>query len=159
MSPAENKILIRRYIQEVVNEGKIATVDELFSPELSMHLPLSRTPLYGLEGFKQLIGHTLRVFPDRKMHIEHMVAEEDTVAIRATFRGSYYGEPLGHDSPRKIADGVTPIVSVTGMTFFRIEDRKIAEVWLEEDFIEVLRQLGIPAVFPSELALLKGWSN
>ena len=34
------------------------------------------------------------------------------------------------------------------------------EIWNEENFVEALRQLGIPAVFPPELALAKGlWAN
>ena len=53
-----------------------------------------------------------------------------------------------------------PIVLISGIAIFRIFDGKIAEIWHEENFIEALRQLGIPAPFPPELALAKGvWQN
>jgi len=45
------------------------------------------------------------------------------------------------------------------MTLFRIERRKIGEVWVEENFLEVLRQLGISVTFPPELPCIKGWAN
>ena len=41
-----------------------------------------------------------------------------------------------------------PIVLVSGIVIFRILDGKIAEIWHEENFIEALRQLGIPTIFP-----------
>jgi predicted ester cyclase len=155
MSSEENKAIIRRYFQEVLNEGKIEVVDELVTTKLASHQPPFRATLYGREVLKQLIGYNLIVFPDRRVDIEDIVAEEDKVAVRGTFRGTYHGAPLGDDSSCKIADGVMPVVCISGMAIFRIEDKKIAEFWVEEDFVEALRQLGIPAVFPPELALVK----
>jgi predicted ester cyclase len=159
MSTEENKTIIRRYFQEVLNEGKIEVVDELVATEVALHQPPFRATLHGLEVLKQLIGYNRTVFPDRRVDIEDIVAEADKVAVRGTFRGTYHGAPLGHESPRKIADGVMPVVLVSGMAIFRIDATKIAEVWTEEDFVEALRQLGIPAVFPPELALVKGWTS
>src|SRR5436190_14118876 len=123
MPTEENKAIVRRYVQEVVNEGKIELVDSLFSTDLAFHLPHLHGPLRGREIFKQLIGQTRIVFPDMRMDIEDIVAEADKVFTRGTFRGSYHGAPL---SAWKIADGVVPIVLI------RIEHRKIGEVWVEE---------------------------
>ena len=159
MSTEENKAIVRRYVQEVVNEGKIELVDSIFASELAFHLPHFTAPLRGREILRQLIGQTRTVFPDMRMDIQDILAEADKVFTRGTFQGTYHGTPLGWQSPRKIADGIMPIVLIPGMTLFRIEDRKIGEVWVEENFVEVLRQLGIPAQFPPELACIKGWSN
>jgi hypothetical protein len=61
---------------------------------------------------------------------------------------------------RKISDKVMPIVLISGIAIFRIVEKKIGEMWHEENFIEALRQLGIPAAFPPELAIAKGlWQN
>jgi hypothetical protein len=61
---------------------------------------------------------------------------------------------------RRIADKVMPIMLVSGIAIFRVLDGKITEIWHEENFIEALRRLGIPAIFPPELALAKGlWQN
>jgi steroid delta-isomerase-like uncharacterized protein len=155
----ENKAIVRRYVQEVVNEGKIEVINSVFATELALHLPHFPRPLRGREILRQLIGQTRTVFPDMRMDIEDIVAEADKVFTRGIFQGTYHGAPLGRQSPCKIADGVMPIVLISGMTLFRIEAGKIGEVWIEENFLEGLRQLGIPAVFPPELACIKGWSN
>src|SRR5204863_500519 len=96
------------------------------------------------------------VFPDGHVDVEDIIAERDKVSARGTFRGTYQGIPL----ERRIADKVMPIVLISGIAIFRILDGKIEEIGHEENFIEALRQLGIPAVFPPELALVKGlWQN
>jgi predicted ester cyclase len=164
MSTEENKAIVRRYVQEVVNEGKIELVDSIFASELAFHLPHFTGSLRGREILRQLIGQTRTVFPDMRMDIQDILAEADKVFTRGTFQGTYHGTPLGGSC--KIADGVMPIVLIPGMTLFRIqagnrrrEGPQICEVWIEENFVEVLRQLGIPARFPPELACIKGWSN
>ena len=159
MSTESNKAIVRRYVQEVVNEGKIELIDSIFAKELAFHLPNFKGPLRGREIFRQLIGQTRIVFPDMHMEIEDILAEGDKVFTRGTFCGTYHGTPLWHQSANKIAEGIMPIVLIAGMTLFRIEAGKISEVWVEENFLEVLRQLGIPVVFPPELASIKGWNN
>src|SRR5262245_33372671 len=159
MSIEANKAIVRRYVQEVVNEGNIELLDSLFASELVLKLPHFPGPLRGRKILKQLIGQSRIAFPDMHMDIEDMIGEGDKVFTRGTFRGTYHGAPLGRQSPCKIADGIMPIVLIPGMTLFRIEAGKISEVWVEENFVEVLRQLGIPVEFPPELACIKGWSN
>jgi steroid delta-isomerase-like uncharacterized protein len=159
MSTEENKAIVHRYVQEVVNEGKIELVDSIFASELAFHLPHFPGPLRGREILRQLIGQTRTLFPDMRMDIQDILAEADKVFTRGTFQGTYHGAPLGGQSPCKIADGVMPIVLIPGMTLFLIKAGRIAEVWVEENFVDVLRQLGIPALFPPELACIKGWSN
>jgi hypothetical protein len=47
MSIAENKAIFRRFVDEVMNQGKIAAIDELTAPDLSntnnFHLEYRRT--------------------------------------------------------------------------------------------------------------------
>ena len=159
MSTEENKAIVRKYVQELVNEGKLELFDRIFAKELALHLPHFTGPLRGREILRQLIGQTRTVFPDMRLDIEDIVAEGDKVFTRGIFRGTYHGAPLGRQSPCKIADGIMPIVLISGMTLFRIEGGTIAEFWVEENFVEALRQLGIPAEFPPELACIKGWHN
>ena len=159
MSTEKNKVIVRRYVKELVNEGRIEIVDTIFASELAFHLPHFPGPLRGRDILIQLIAQTRKVFPDMHMEILDIIAEADKVFTRGTFQGTYHGTPLGLQSPCKIADGVMPIVLIPGMTLFRFEAGKICEVWVEENFVEALRQLGIPASFPPELACIKGWHN
>ena len=157
MSTEENNTLVLRYVQEVLNEGKVESVDALCTPELLIHLPHFPGALRGREPLKQLVRYNRIVFPDGHVDVEDIIAERDKVSARGMFRGTYHGTPL----ERRIANEVRPILLISGIAIFRILDGKmICEMWHEENFIEALRQLGIPAVFPPELALAKGlWQN
>src|SRR5262245_20382852 len=118
MSTEENKALIRRYVHDVLNQGKIELVDSLCAPELLHHLPQFSGPLRGREMLKQLINYNRTVFPDRCVQIEDILAEADRVAVRATFRGTYHGAPLAPHAanpPCEIADGVMPVVLMSGI--------------------------------------------
>jgi predicted ester cyclase len=157
VSTTENTTLVLRYVQEVLNEGKVESVDLLCATELLIHVPHFPAGALRVRAvLKQLINYNRIVFPDGHVDVEDTIAERDKVSARGTFRGTYHGIPL----ERRIADKVMPIVLVSGIAIFRVLDGKIAEIWHEENFIEVLRQLGIPAIFPPELALAKGlWAN
>ena len=156
MITAENTALVLRYVQEVLNEDRLETVDLLCAAELLIHVPHLPEALRGRAILKQLFNYNRIVFPDGHVDVEDIIAERDKVSARGTFRGTYQGIPL----ERSIADKVMPIVLISGIAIFRILDGKIEEIWHEENFIEALRQLGIPAVFPPELALAKGlWAN
>ena len=156
MITAENTALVLRYVQEVLNEDRLETVDLLCAAELLIHVPHLPEALRGRAILKQLINYNRIVFPDGHVDVEDIIAERDKVSARGTFRGTYQGIPL----ERRIADKVMPIVLISGIAIFRILDGKIEEIGHEENFIEALRQLGIPAVFPPELALVKGlWQN
>jgi len=157
VSTEENKALVLRYVQEVLNKGSIESIDSFCAPELLIHLPHLPGALRGREALKQLVRYNRIVFPDGHVDVEDIIAEQDKVSARGTFRGTYHGTSL----ERRIADEVRPILLISGIAIFRILDGKmICEMWHEENFTEALRQLGIPAAFPPELALAKGlWQN
>ena len=156
MSIADNTALVLRYVQEVLNEGRVESIDLLCASEVLVHIPHLPEVLRGSAVLKQLLNYNRIVFPDGHVDVEDTIAERDKVSARGTFRGTYHGVPL----ERRIADKVMPIVLISGIAIFRVMDGKIAEIWHEENFVEALRQLGIPPVFPPELALAKGlWTN
>jgi predicted ester cyclase len=73
-------------------------------------------------------------FPDASWTIEDIIAEEDTAAVRVTFRGTQQAEFLGI-APR----GKT--VAMPAMAFIRIVDGKLAETWLLRDRPTLIAQL------------------
>jgi predicted ester cyclase len=87
-----------------------------------------------------------RVVPDRRRTIEDMVAEGDRVAVRWTDRGTHAGTlDLGsHGS----FPGTGRPLELTGMSFFRVATGQIAEQWIEEDLLGLLRLLGAVAPAP-----------
>jgi predicted ester cyclase len=78
-------------------------------------------------------------FPRYELIAEDMVAEDDKVAVRATFRGTQTGEFFGIPATGKE-------VTVSLMLIYRIANGKIVEHWMNADQLSLMQQLeAIPA--------------
>lgn len=92
--------------------------------------------LHGPDEILEFLNAHFETFPDYTGETDAMIAQDDTVAVRYTVRGTHTGEyrdvePTGHT------------VEWTGMAMYRIEDGRIAEIWLEEDRLGLLEQLEV----------------
>jgi len=65
-----------------------------------------------------------------------MIAEEDKIAVRWTVTGTQKGEFMGIPPTGKK-------VRFEGMTVYRFEGDKVAEMWWVSNEIAILRQLGV----------------
>lgn len=75
-------------------------------------------------------------FPDFTHQIDGLVAEDDWVAARLTFRGTHQAEFQGIPSTGNS-------VTFGGVQFFRVEDGQICESWMLDDNLSLLQQLGM----------------
>jgi predicted ester cyclase len=77
----------------------------------------------------------LKSFPDQRVTIETLVAEGDYVAGYATYTGTQEGPmPPFPASGKKVESKF--------LSLFRLEEGKIAELWVEWDNLAMLKQLG-----------------
>jgi steroid delta-isomerase-like uncharacterized protein len=136
MSTEQNKTIVRRYWEEVW-KGNLAVVDELIAADFDGH-PAPSDPDFGRgpAGQKQLIGLYRGAFPDMRMTIDDMVADEDRVVLRWTAHGTNTGEMMGMPATGKPA-------TVTGIVFNRLAGGKIVEGWGNFDALGMLQQLGV----------------
>jgi steroid delta-isomerase-like uncharacterized protein len=94
MGASDNKAVVRRMFDEVVNNGRTELIDELFDPAFT-----SRTPQGEMdrEGFKAFVAAWRSAFPDIRCEVSDLTAEDDRVAwaVRATgtHRGDFNGIP------------------------------------------------------------------
>jgi predicted ester cyclase len=123
MSAEENKAVVRRE-QEVLwnHTGDLDATKELYAAGQA-------------EAAKQEAANFRQGFPDVISTIEDLIAEGDKVVARwrsrATHQGEYMGiAPTGNE------------VEFTGISFYRIEEGKIAESWSVEDQLGLMRQIG-----------------
>ena len=135
MSREANKALVRRWVEEVVNKGNLAAIDELLALDYLDHTNPPGWPL-GREGHKQIIALYHTAFPDFRYTVEHAVAEGDMVVVRGSYDMTQEGEFFGIAPTGKQ-------VTTTGMHLFRIADNKILEHWCNNDDLGVMRQLGV----------------
>jgi steroid delta-isomerase-like uncharacterized protein len=130
----ENKIIMRRALEEVVNKGNLELVDELVAPNFVDHTPFPGLPP-DREGIRQTIRMLREAFPDIQVTNEDMIAEGDKVVSRQVTRGTHKGEFMGVPATDKE-------VAWTGILIFRIIDSKIVDQWLEQDAMGLMQQLG-----------------
>lgn len=136
-----NKELVRRYYEEAFNAGKTELLEELIAEDVINHDPVSDETLSpaeatGYEGFVRHVEAASSAFSDASVTIEDMVAEDDLVAVRFTFEGTFDGVYAGFEPTGERVSSPT-------MVFFRCVDGKIAERWAVSDDLDFLQQLNI----------------
>ncbi len=119
MSSEQNKLLIRRYIEQVVNTGHVDRIDQFISPDYTEVYDSKRYPL-GIEGAKEHILGVRRTYPDLTLTIEQQIAEGDWVVSCITARGTHRGEWMGIKPTGKV-------LTYTGVNVDRIVDGRIVE--------------------------------
>ena len=135
MTVEGNKAIVRRFVEEVQNQGNLAAVDELLAPNFVNHTAPPGVPA-DREGIKQLSHMFLAAFPDGAMTIEDMIAEGDRVVTRKTFRGTHTGELMGiPPTGKQVAIGLIDIVRLVG--------GRAVESWHAADNLGMLQQLGV----------------
>ena len=139
MSSETNKMMARRFFEEVFNGGKLDAVSDIFAPNHVIEGPGALPGLpRGPEGMHKFVSFYRHAFPDTHFTIDEQVAEGDTVVTRWTAQGTQTGEMSGMGIP------VTGRpVTVTGMTVDRIKNGKIVETWAVFDQFSMLQQLGV----------------
>ena len=139
MSTEDNKAVVRRFYEEVVNQKKRAVLDEVFDPNLVDHFAPPGTP-GGLEGARQTFDMFLTAFPDLHFTVEDLIEEGDRVAARVTMSGTQQGAFMGVPPTGKH-------VTITGIDINRFVGGKSVEHRVEMDAFGMMQQLGvIPAL-------------
>lgn len=143
MSVAENKALVRRYWDEVVNLGKLDVIDEICAPDYVLHAP--DHDVHGPEGVRQQLADYRAAFPDLHAEVVDEVAEGEKVVQRVVARGTHRGELFGIPPTEKT-------VTITGIVISRVAVGKIVEEWEVIDLLGVLQQVdAIPALEPEDV--------
>ncbi len=140
MSTEQNKSIVRRYIEEVLNQGNVDVADEIIAVGY-----VGRSCTYGseqersgLDRIKQFAGEQRTAAPDWHITIEEMIAEGDKVVVRA----------FGSGTPQRVysrmpAEAVGKRITVPWIAIYRLEKGKIVEAWVLGDRLGVLQQAGV----------------
>ncbi len=140
MSLEENKLLVRRYFEDVPHNP--SACDEIFAPRFLFHTiqHASITPQTvesDPQSEKAANEWLAKVWsPEWCMTVDEMIAERDRVMVRWTFHGRQVGEYAGLLPTNKD-------VTYSGINIFRVENGKIAEVWDIADRLWLWQQLGV----------------
>lgn len=119
-----NRAVVHRLVDEVMNGGRLDSVDELYAPSLSAVA-------------KRWIAPFRTSFTDVHMDIVDLIAEGDKVVGRFTCSGTHLGEWLGHAPTGRRFEAIAEVY------IFRFHEGRIAEAWGIEDTLTRLEQLGL----------------
>ena len=134
MSTEDNRALLRRYMSEVWEHGEPEAVKRFVAPSYRRHTSPATQPL-DLAGQIQRLKGFREAFPDIGIQVENVIAEDDSIALRSTLRGTHLGQFLGiPPTGRKVTVNIIDVI--------RIEDGLFAEHWGGPDLFDLLRQLG-----------------
>lgn len=132
----ENKAIARLFWQEGWKQGNQAVFDEICATGLVNHDP-TLPQVINVEAYKEHVALYTTAFPAvAGVDIQDLIAEEDKVVVRWTWRVTHEGEymaipPTGNH------------MTMTGITIHRFADGKVAENWHNYDALGFMQQLGV----------------
>jgi steroid delta-isomerase-like uncharacterized protein len=135
VSESENVSVIARFLEEVINQGRLEQADELVAVDFVELEPLPGQR-QGREGLKEVIGMLRAAFPDIHWIVEETVASGDKVVTRFTWTGTHRGTFLGVPASGRS-------VSVKGVVIDRLVAGKMADSRILMDNFTMMQQLGV----------------
>ena len=119
-----NKSLVRRLVEEIMNQGKLELLDELCAPALAAQ-------------FREAFTEFRAGFPDWQEELVELVAEGDHIAGRFTCSGTHLGPFMGQAATGKRMEGINEVI------LFRVREGRLTEAWALEDTWTRMEQLGL----------------
>jgi predicted ester cyclase len=131
---AENKALLRRMVDQVLNGKNLDVIPELVAENYIDHNAAAGQQ-QGIKAFIEARVKRNTAFPDWHVALDEVIAEGDRVVARATGRGTHRGLFMGIAPTGKS-------VTTNWTVIYRVVDGKLAEHWINSDDLGLLRQLG-----------------
>ncbi|NCF67531.1 MAG: hypothetical protein GWP61_16320 [Chloroflexi bacterium] len=131
-----SRMVVKRYFEELLIGHDLDVLAEIASPDILIHptaMPCEAS-YYGMGGVGNWLGEDWKAFPDLTVADYSMVAERNIVAARWTARGTSKGNYL-------MLPPTGAAVEYTGVSMYRIEGSKIAEIWETRNRLGIMRQL------------------
>jgi predicted ester cyclase len=124
MSTEQNKLLVRRLVEEAVLQHDVEILDELVAGDF-------------VEAAKRWVRPFQRAFPDFEMKVVELIAEGDKVVAHFKCSGTHLGEWLGVPATGRRFEDVDEVY------IFEVHGAKLVSAFGVEDNLARLRQLGI----------------
>ena len=139
MTPEENKAMVRRWFEDVINGGDLDAVDVICAqcaPSFVVIKGVDPDAQGGLGGVKALVQSFRNSFPDLRFTIEDQIAEGNKVVSRVSVEGTHTGEFMGIPPTNKR-------FSIKGVSIWLVGETKLVEEWVSWDTFGMMQQLGV----------------
>jgi len=137
-----HEALVRSYFHDVLDQGKVQLINEIFHPQCVMHRPGGT--VVGIDSVKDVANRTKETFAQFETKIHDIFGSADRLVARL----SHSGVGRGMWSSRFGNYDVTgKAVTWDAMAIFRFEDQKIIEEWVNRDELGMILQFGLLETF------------
>ena len=132
-----NSELIRQWFEEVWNQGREETINELCAKEAVGHgQTTDGSDIVGPDHFRQFWQSFRSAFTSIQVEIHRTLDEGDMAMAQWTLSAKHTGSFLGVAPTGKL-------ITTTGMSLQRFAAGKIVEAWDNWDQLAVMAQLGV----------------
>jgi steroid delta-isomerase-like uncharacterized protein len=131
----EQNIAVQRRIFECVNAGTLEPLREVIAEDAVDYDP-APAQVPGPQGFIDFFADLRRAFPDARLQLDRMVADDDYVATAYTLIGT-------HEGPFRGVVGTGHRVEAHGVQLARFIDGRLIERWGKVDELGVLAQIAV----------------
>jgi steroid delta-isomerase-like uncharacterized protein len=132
--PEDNRSIVRRFIEETINQGQIDAATRFVWEDVVEQVPFpGQGP--GVEGLKDVLRGMRNAFPDLHFSVEEQIAEGDKVLTRFEWTGTHRGDFLGVPATGRSA-------KVWGMVIDKFQSGRIKETRIIMDIFGLMMQLG-----------------
>jgi predicted ester cyclase len=128
-----NRTLIRSYIDEIFNKHNLSSIERYFGGDSIESSPKSGK--HGV-GSGQFISEFFKAFPDWRVTIEHIIAENDLVLLFLNGSGTHKEEFHGTLPTNKQ-------VNIRSAELYKIVKGRISGHWYVFDQLDLLKQTGV----------------
>ncbi|KAM3100302.1 ester cyclase [Phormidesmis sp. 146-12] len=130
-----NEAVVDRYFNELMNQGKLEIISEIMTEGVTFRIPTLPEPIRGHDGLKAFVTGLRTGFPDIQFSVERQIAEANKVASRWYITGTHKGIFLGMPATGNA-------IKDQGVDIFILEGGKIAEIWVNENDLGLMKQIG-----------------
>ena len=132
------KELVRRYFHEVLDQGRVELIEDLFHPLCVMHRPGGT--VVGVDSVRGVAARRKEAFSQFETQIQDSFGSEERLVVRLTHRGlggGIWRSRLGN------YDVTGKTVNWNAIAIFRFEQQKIIEEWVTRDELAMILQFGL----------------
>jgi len=132
----QNVAIVRRWFEEVWNQGRLETIHELMAADaVGIGQAGPEAVIRGPQQFQPFVEKLRGAFPDIHLTIEDAFGSGDKVAARWSATMTHQGGQLGFPASGKP-------VRITGISMVRIANGQIMEGFDSWDQFTLLREIG-----------------
>ena len=128
-----HKAIIQRWLDELWDQADFSVATELLTEDFKRHS--EGYPAVGPEAYAAIIKSCHDGFPDTRITLVDMIAENDKVFVRWHWTGTHTAEFRGVPASGKE-------INVYGADLIQFRDGKISDIWPLFDPLRLMLQIG-----------------